>query len=257
MAVRERQPGFGWSVRGTRAVAALLTAGAMMGALSGCQSIESTNANVAEIRFINASPDFYNPGLDFFINGTGSLYNVGYPTYSSYVPITAGTYTLSVGADGSTPKQTLQSTKATLLSGHTYSYVVGSLLANLSGTVLQDQTQIAPSGQISLRFVDQNDVIGAVDVYAIPAGGTLLTTKPLLQSVNFGEVRGYLAIPTNTYTLVVLPANTQPVANTVAIYNGGPVGYTAGQVLTLFITDQQLTTTPGLNIFSVVDVPGI
>jgi hypothetical protein len=214
-----------------------------------------TNTNVAQVRFIDASPDFYNPGLDFYINKTPALYNVGYTSHSSYISVTPGTYTFGAAADGSTPTQTLIQTPGTLLNGHTYSYVVGDLMANLSGTLLQDQTQPAPSGEISVRFIDQNDVIGLVDVYAIPAGATLLTTKPLLQGVNFGDVKGYLGIPAGSYTLAVLPAGTQPIATTIALYSGTATGYTAGSVLTFFITDQQLTTTPGLNIFSVTDYP--
>jgi hypothetical protein len=118
--------------------------------LSGCQSIASSNTQVAEIRFIDASPDITLPGLDFYLNGTAAIYNVGYKSHSSYIPVTPGTYTLS--ADATSTTQSLVSGAATLLNGHTYSYVVGSELANLSGTLLQDQTQSAPSGEISLRL---------------------------------------------------------------------------------------------------------
>ncbi len=253
MTVTQRYLGNNWR----KSALKLGALGALLVTLPGCQSIEATNSNVAQVRFIDASPDFYNPGLDFYINQTAALYNVGYGTHSSYISVTPGTYSFAAAADGSTPTTTLVKTSATLLNGHTYSYVVGDLLANISGTLLQDQTQPAPSGEISVRFIDQNDVIGAVDIYAIPSGATLLTTKPLLQDVTFGTVNGYLGIPSGSYTIAVLPTGTQPIATTVALYSAIPSGFTgtAGTVYTLFITDQQLTTTPGLNIFSVTDYP--
>ena len=222
-------------------------------ALSGCQSIAGSNTQVAEIRFVDASPDITLPGLDFYLNGTVAIYNVGYKSHSSYIPVTPGTYTLS--ADATSTRQMLVSSAATLVNGHTYSYVVGNELANLSGTLLQDLTTPAPSGEISIRLIDQASKVGAVDIYAIPAGATLITTTPILTDITFGSNTGYISIPANTYNLAVLPTGTQPIANTITLYTGPATGYTAGSVFTIFLTDQQLVTTPGLQIFSVPDSP--
>jgi hypothetical protein len=239
----------GWCVRALAGCA--VAASTMM--LSGCQSIQSTNTQVAEIRFIDASPDITLPGLDFYLNGTVAIYNVGYKSYSSYIPVTPGTYTLAAKATGTT--QTLTSSAGTLANGHTYSFVVGSQLASLSATLLQDQTTSAPSGEISIRLIDQASKVGAVDVYAIPAGATLITTMPIRTNLNFGDNTGYFSIPANTYTIAVLPAGTQPIANTITLYTGPATGYTAGAVDTFFLTDQQIVTTPGLQVFSVPDAP--
>jgi hypothetical protein len=243
------QSGARWLTR-TLASSAVL---ALALTLSGCQSVASSNTQVSEIRFIDASPDITLPGLDFYLNGTVAIYNVGYKSHSSYIPVTPGTYTLSAHATGSA--QTLISSAGTLVNGHTYSYVVGNELANLSGTLLQDLASPAPSGEISIRLIDQASKVGAVDVYAIPAGATLLTTMPIRTSLTFGDNTGYFSIPANTYTLAVLPAGTQPIATTVTLYTGAATGYTAGAANTFFLTDQQIVTMPGLQIFSVPDVP--
>jgi hypothetical protein len=255
MAATQRHPGSRW-LRRTFQLGALA---ALLLGLPGCQSIVSTTTGpigsngVSEVRFVDASPDINLPGLDFYLNKTAAIYNVGYRSHSSYIPVASGTYTLAADTDGTT--QTLVSTAATLGSGNTYSYIVGNELANLSGTLLQDQTTPAPSGETSMRFIDQASKVGAVDIYAIPAGATLITTTPILTDVTFGTNTGYLNIPANTYTLAVLPTGTQPIANTVTLYTGTATGYTSGAVNTFFLTDQQITTTPGLQIFSVPDDP--
>jgi hypothetical protein len=249
MTATQRHPGTSWRKRTLQ----LSVLAALLVGLPGCQSIAVTNTQAAEIRFVDASPDITLPGLDFYLNKTAAIYNVGYTTHSSYIPVTPGNYTVAADADGTT--QTLVSTSATLANGHTYSYIVGNELANLSGTLLQDQTSPAPSGEASFRFIDQASKVGAVDIYAIPAGATLITTIPILTNVTFGANTGYLNIPANSYTLAVLPAGTQPIANTITLYTGLATNYTSGVVNTFFLTDQQITTVPGLQIFSVPDSP--
>jgi len=248
MAVKQPHSGSHWRKRGFQlgALAALLLG------LPGCQSIEVTATNVAEIRVIEASPDPNVPGLDFYLNNTALAFNVGYATISSYIPVVPGGYTISADADKTT--KPLVSATATLVNGNSYSAIVGNQLATLSETILQDQTQPAPSGEISLRFVDQASKVGAVDVYLIPTGGTLITTLPFLTNVSFTENTGYLNVPAITYTIAIVPTGTVPIATTLTLYTGSQITYASGAVRTVILVDQQITTTPGLQVIIAKDV---
>jgi len=248
MNVKQLHPGSRWRLQAIRLGALAL----LLGGLPGCQSIEVTTTNVSELRVIDASPDPNVPGLDFYLNNTGLTYNVGFEYYSNYIPLAPGSYTISATAEKST--QPLVSTSATLVNGNSYSAIVGNQLANLSETVIQDQTQPAPSGEISIRFVDQASKVGAVDIYLIPTGSTLITTLPLLTDVTFGTNTGYLNIPANTYTIAMVPTGTVPLATTLTLYTGSQIAYATGAVRTFIMTDQQITTVPGLQVVLVKDV---
>jgi len=248
MAVTQPHSGSHWRKRAFQ-LGALAT---LLVGLPGCQSIAVTSTNVSEIRVIEASPDPNVPGLDFYLNNTALAFNVGYATISSYIPVAPGAYTITADADKTT--QTLVSATATLANGNAYSAIVGNQLANLSETILQDQTQPAPSGEISLRFVDQASKVGAVDVYLIPTGSTLITTLPFLTNVTFTENTGYLNIPANTYTIAIVPTGTVPIATTLTLFTGSQVAYASGAVRTVILVDQQITTVPGLQVIIAKDV---
>ncbi len=71
--------------------------------------------------------------------------------------------------------------------------------------------------------------------------------------MTFPTNTGYLNIPTGTYTLVIVPAGTVPTSSTVATYTGAQVTYTGGSVTTVVVIDQQLVTTPGLQVITAPD----
>ncbi len=152
-----------------RRPAQVIATAALLGLLTGCQNIAG-NTSAAQLRIITASPDA--PGLDIYA-GTGALaYNLGFGTITSYVPINAGTYVINADTAGTT--QVLTTTKATLADSSEYTDLIGNSAANLQQTILKDQSQAAPSGQIALRFVDQVTTLGALDIYMVPAGQKLV-----------------------------------------------------------------------------------
>jgi len=211
--------------------------------LPGCQSITG-NPNVSEIRIVDTSPDA--PGLDIY-QGTNILaYNLGLGTITSYVSTTPGTY--GIIADSAGTKQQLISAQATLLNGGEYTVLVGNYLNSLQEIVLKDQSTPAPSGQINVRFVDQSTRAGALDLYLVPSGSTLATVKPAMSNITFNVNTGYVNIPTGTYTLMALPAGTIPTATSTTLYTGPSVTYSSGAARTFFLVDQQLITTPGVQV---------
>jgi hypothetical protein len=59
---------------------------------------------------------------------------------------------------------------------------------------------------------------------------------------------GYFNVPAATYTLVALPAGTIPTATTTTSYTGASVTYGGGSARTFVLIDQQLVTTPGIQV---------
>jgi hypothetical protein len=231
-----------------RRAASLAAAGVCALVLSGCQGIVSTTTG-AQVRIIDASPDA--PGLDIYQNNAAIAYNLGFGTITSYVPIDPGTYTTTATVSGT--KQVLSSSKGTFTTGSQYTVLIGNVAASLQQLTLKDQSQPAPSGQIALRFIDQATRIGALDMYLVPPGKKLTDVTPVVTNINFNTNTGYLNIPTGTYTLVMVATGTIPASDTIATYVGAQVTYTAGSASTVILIDQQLITTPGLQVIVAPD----
>lgn len=222
--------------------ALMLTAlAASAASLTGCATISSSPAE-SQVRIIDASPDA--PGLDVY-QGSGILaYNLGLGTITSYVSLTPGTYGILVDSAGT--HQQLVSAPGTFSTGSQYTVLIGNYANSLQELVLKDQAQAAPTGQIDVRFIDQSTRAGALDLYLIPTGSTLLTVRPVLTNITFNVNTGYMGVPAGTYTLVALPAGTIPTATTVTSYSGAAISYSSGSARTIVLIDQQLITTPGI-----------
>ena len=208
-----------------------------------------SSPTASQVRIIAASPDA--PGLDMYLNNNILAYNLGFGSITSYISVNAGTD--SVAADTAGTKQVLVTAKNTFVDSNQYTVLIGNVAANLQELVLKDQAQAAPSGQISLRFIDQATQIGAVDVYLVPMGQKFTAVTPLVTNLTFGNPPSYLNVPTGTYTLVVVPTGTVPTSMTVATYTGAQVAYSGGSATTIILLDQQLVTTPGVQIISATD----
>jgi hypothetical protein len=228
--------------------AQVLATAALLGLLTGCQNIAG-NTSAAQLRIITASPDA--PGLDIYASNSAIAYNLGFGTITSYIPIDAATYTITTDSAGT--RQVLSTTKATLVDSSQYTDLIGNSSSTLQQLILKDQSQAAPSGQIALRFVDQATRISAVDIYLIPAGEKLVDVVPLVTNITFGVNTGYLNIPTGAYSIVMVPTGTVPTSTTTATYVGPLVTYSAGSAVTIVLIDQQLVTTPGLQVITAPD----
>jgi Domain of unknown function (DUF4397) len=218
------------------------------GVLSGCQAIVSSPP-LSQVRIITASPDA--PALDIYQGDSALTFNLGSGTITSYIPIAPGAYTINAEVAGS--RQVLSVSKANFAPSSQYTVLIGNASASLQQLTLTDQSQPAPSGQISLRFINQATRVNAVDIYLVPPGQKLITVTPVATGVVFGTNTGYLNIPAGTYTLAMLPAGTVPNSTTVATYTGAQVTYSAGSARTIILIDQQLVTTPGLKVISAED----
>ncbi|MDE1175963.1 MAG: DUF4397 domain-containing protein [Edaphobacter sp.] len=201
------------------------------------------------MRFIDASPDA--PGLDIYQNNTAVAYNLGFGTVTSYVPVNPGMYTTLAAQAGT--KQTLVSAKGTYVTGSQYTVLIGNVVASLQGTVLKDQSQAAPTGQMAVRFINQATTGAAQDIYLVPSGQKLTAVTPVYTNIAFNANTGYLNVPSGAYTLVLLPAGTVPDDDTVPAYTGAQVTYSSGTATTLILIDQQIQTTTKLQVITATD----
>jgi hypothetical protein len=224
---------------------------AILSILSGCQAIVSSPP-VSQVRIITASPDA--PALDIYQGDTALTFNLGSGTITSYIPLSAGNYTINAETAGS--RQILSTSKAIFAPSTQYTVLIGNSASSLQQLTLTDQSQPAPTGQISLRFINQATRTGAVDIYLVPAGQKSTAVTPLVTGVAFGANTGYLNVPAGTYSLVMLPAGTVPNSTNVATYTGAQVNYSAGTARTIILLDQQLVTTPGLKVITAEDFDG-
>jgi hypothetical protein len=232
-----------------RSAVRIAALGLLLTSLPGCQSITGTSP-VSQVRIIDASPDA--PGMDIYQAGTALAYNLGFGTVTSYVSIGPGISTIS--ADTAGTKQLLASARGTFAASTEYTVLIGNVAADLQETILTDQGSPAPSGDISVRFLDQATRFATgVDVYLVPKGQTIATVSPILTDVLFGDNSGYINVPTGTYAVILLPTGTVPAATTIPIYTGAQVTYAASAVRTLILLDEQVITNPGFQVITADD----
>ncbi|MDX6341159.1 MAG: hypothetical protein QOH87_1297 [Trebonia sp.] len=224
----------------------LASAVALLGTLSGCQGIVSSPIR-SQVRIIDASPDA--TGLDMHLGSNALAYNLGFGTITSYIPLDPGTFTVSAKSVGTA--QVLTTAKGTFAASGQYTVLIGNVSANLTESILKDQNQAAPSGQIALRFISQATRVSGLDVYLVPSGQTLLTVTALYTNLTFGVNSGYLNVPTGTYTLVIVPTGTVPSSTSVAAYTGSKITYTSGSARTIVLIDQH--DGAGLKVITAAD----
>lgn len=225
--------------------------GCVAAMLSGCQSIQSTTNTGTSIRFVNASTDPAVPGLDIYQNTTPVIYNLGSGFITSYIGVAPGTYTFN--ADAHATQQVLVSARQTMMAPKAYTAIIGNVAANLQETIVLDQNSAAPTGQISVRFIDESTKAGALDIYVVPSSGKLTTSAPIATNVTFTQNTGYLNVPVDTYAIVIVPTGTVPVAATTTLYTGANTQYSAGAVRTYIIIDNAIATSPAVKVIEAKD----
>jgi hypothetical protein len=201
--------------------------------LAGCQGID---LNSPQLRVIDAAPDA--GVLDSYQDNTALAYNLVFGTVTTYVPLASGSYTLA--ADRAGTRQALVAGNAALAPGKQYTAIIGNIAASMQQTVLLDQSQPAPAGEIELRFVQQAIRSGAVDIYLVPHGGKAANTSPLVVNLGFGTNSGYLGVPAGTYAIDIVPTGTTLVSSTVTLLSGAQVEYGSGAVRTVVVIDQEV-----------------
>ena len=208
----------------------------LVAALAGCQGIAGIQPT-SQVRVIDASPD--SPALDIHQTSAQSsplaLYNIGFGTVSSYVPVTAGPTTHAAYSAGT--QQQLAQIRGTLAPGSQYTLLAGNVAANLQMSVFKDQSYPAPPGQVAFRFLNQATRAGAIDLYLLPHGAAPISVLPLVTGATFGANTGYITAPSGTYSIMAYPAGTVPLNAATPAYTGSQIAYPAGSVRTIILID--------------------
>ena len=233
--------------RGLRLCVGAMAVGALL--MVGCQSIEMSPENVAQVRVIAASPDA--SSMDFYAGGTVLAYGVEFGAASTYVPLTPGNVRLSANTANTT--QMLIASNAPLAAGKQYTAVVTNVAASLQETIYADQTTPAPTGDVAVRVIDAATRAGNVDLYMVPANGKLTATAAVRAGVAFGASTGYVLVPAGTYSLVVVPAGTAPTNQALPLMTGPQTNYVAGAVRTVVLVDHPNTSMPGVDAITAND----
>jgi hypothetical protein len=222
--------------------------------LVGCQSINMTPENVAQVRVIAASPDA--GSMDFYAGSSALAYSVDFGSASTYVPLPAGSVRLS--ANTASSNQMLVAANAGLVAGRQYTAVVANVAASLQETIYPDQTTPAPAGDVAVRIIDAATRAGGVDLYMVPAGEKMKATAAVRAGVAFGASTGYVILPAGTYSLVVVPAGTAPTNQALPLLTAPQTTYAAGAVRTVVLVDHPNAQSQGVDeiVASDYDPPG-
>jgi len=212
--------------------------------LCGCTAVAGSGPTTL-VRVIDAA--YNSQALDAYVASTPIAVNFAGPSIGNYAFLPPGAATIKVTPTGK--NTSIAQLSGTLLASQQHTVFVTGQGVNLQVSLLSDQNSPAPAGSFSVRFLQQAVSTGAVDIYFVPDGTKIADAKPVLSAVLPGEVTAYTNIPVGTYDLIVLPAGT-----TKNPYTSTPTAYSAGQVRTMLILDQQLLNTPPVNVLVANDV---
>ncbi len=209
--------------------------------VSGCGSMMA-NATEAQVRFVDTSVDA--PPLDVYLNGTGAAYNLSFATFSSYLPMGSGAVQVSANRAGTA--QALATGRATLVSGHQYTAVVGNRLGDLQEHIYTDNLPATVAGTIALRVL--NEVEGsALDVYFVTGTGLLASSLPVVTNLGYGANAGYVRVPAGgSFAVYAAPAGSSPMAAGVMKMSGANVSGAAGTAHTLILAEAATKESRGL-----------
>jgi len=235
------------SSRRVRVFVGAMAVGALL--MVGCQSIDMSPENAAQVRVIAASPDA--GSMDFYAGGSALAYSVDFGAASTYVPLPAGNVRLS--ANTANTNQMLIASNAPLVAGRQYTAVVTNVAASLQETIYADQTTPAPTGDVAVRVIDAATRAGNVDLYMVPAGEKLKATAAVRAGVAFGASTGYVLVPAGTYSLVVVSAGTAPTNQALPLMTAPQTSYAAGAVRTVVLVDHPGAQTQGVDAIVATD----
>ena len=132
---------------------------------TGCGSLGANGGfGAAQVRFVHVSAG--TPEVDFYVNGTAAAYGLNFASYTSYLPVSAGTARLSVHRPGTA--YALATVQTAMSAGRQYTAVVSHRPGTLEERIYPDQDTPAPEGHVALRVLNEAEGAGALSVYVTP-----------------------------------------------------------------------------------------
>lgn len=222
----------------SRQFAAGLALAAVIGGLSGCQTVSGSQA-VSLVRVIDAS---YNaPAVDVYVGQAEIAGNIAAAAITNYAILSPGILTTKIDATGTT--KPLVTLSGSYLAGQQHSVYITDSGTGFTASVLTDQVTAAPVGDFSVRFLQNADAAGNVDIYLVADGSKFAAATPIASDLAPGQVTSYFNVAAGSYQLVIAPAGS-----TTASYTGSAVTYVAGQVRTMLIVDQPNVDQEPINV---------
>ncbi len=209
--------------------------GAVVPAIAlGQIQVPPNSANMSLVRVVHAASDA--PAVDVLANGSVVFQGLNFKTYTDYIAVPPGTYSLQVNLTG-TSTTVITSSPNVLMAGGAYTfYAVGTVAGKtlrLIGT--GDEVTPPPPGSSVVRVVHAASTAPSVDVYVTTPYAPL--AAPALSAVPFGVAGPYVTVPIGDYQGRVTVTGTKTLA-----IDSGRFTLTSGTVRTFVALDPN---TPG------------
>ncbi|MEZ5353496.1 MAG: DUF4397 domain-containing protein [Bryobacteraceae bacterium] len=176
-----------------------------------CLSAPILFGQSGRVRVVHASPDA--PPVDVLVDGVRVLERLPFREYSEYLPLPAGAHEIRVNVSGS--NTTVLQASPTVEAGKDYTAIAAGYAGKspaLELLLLADDNTLPADGQLKVRVVHGAPGAPAVDVYVTTPFESLDGKAPVLTSVPFKAVSGYLAVPVSLYQARVAVAGTRTIA---------------------------------------------
>ena len=154
--------------------------------------------DVTYIRIFHASPDA--PPVDVYLNNNLVVSNLGYRSFTEYLPVPSGVSNVKVFPAGNTQNPVIN-TNVNIPPNTILTIAAINKLQNISLYPIEDTPMPIPMGKVYVRFGHLSPNAPAVDI-RLPDGTNLF------EDVEYKEVTNFKLIDPGTYTLNVFAAGT-------------------------------------------------
>ncbi len=208
----------------------------------------STPAPTFKVQVLHGSPDA--PAVDVSIGGS-TLNDVDYKGGSAFIPLEAGTYTVTVEGilpDGNAA--VIGPVDLAFEADTVYSIIAAGDVASIAPIILEQPDTLVPAGSVRLRVAHAAPLAPTVDVYLTTPDADLTASAPV-GTFSFGEDLGPVEVPADTYQARVTVAGDP----TMVVYDSGPIDLADGADL-LVAAVENTATGPSPISLAVLDGSG-
>ena len=194
--------------------------------LVGCGG--SSSSTTAQLRILLASPDA--PKVNVLVDGKSVAANLVYGNATVYISVQSGSrHVQVVPVSGGSPifDQTLS-----LASSANQTLLLTGPAAGIHPIMLTDGGTTSVVGDGYVRVVNASAIMGAADVYIVPAGNSIVGVQPVTAGLAFDADTGYQVTAGGNYEVFMTAPNT-----TQAFLSTGPLSLTAAQNQTVIALD--------------------
>jgi hypothetical protein len=163
------------------------------------------NRNFSYIRVLHASPGA--PAVDVYANGNIIARNLPYKSFTPYIKVPSGAYTVRVFPTGKTTDPVIE-TSLEIPGKSIFTVAAVGRLPDIGLLPILEPLQSVNPGYAMVRFVHLSPTAPIVDI-------TLPNGQRLFKDVEYKEITGYIPVRPGTYTLQARPTGTDKVALTV------------------------------------------